>query len=138
MAIPVGADLGGAIRLVSYAAPENLSPGQGFYVRLYWQAIQPPRFGYVVFVHLLNANGQLAASHDGPPMEGQCPTWTWLPGQIVLDVHRLELKSDASGGPHRLQVGMYEWPSLERLPVRDSQGMEQPDRLIVLQAIEVQ
>jgi hypothetical protein len=38
---------------------------------------------------------------------------------------------------YRLQVGMYRWPSLERLPVWDSGGIEQVDRVIVLQSIEV-
>jgi hypothetical protein len=33
---------------------------------------------------------------------------------------------------------MYPWPSLERLPVWDSQGVEQMDRVVVLQSVEVE
>jgi hypothetical protein len=32
---------------------------------------------------------------------------------------------------------MYEWPGMERLPVWDKDGVEQPDRVVVLQSIEL-
>jgi hypothetical protein len=106
-------------------------------VTLYWEAQREPEEDYIVFVHLLDAEGQVVASHDGPPMEGRYPTQAWFPGDIVSDLHSATLASDTPAGMYRLQVGMYHWPSMERLLVWDSKGVEQADRVIVLQSIEV-
>ncbi|RLC62678.1 MAG: hypothetical protein DRI48_09300, partial [Chloroflexi bacterium] len=132
-ATPVGADLGEEIRLLGFEAPDSVTSGAGFDVTLYWEARQPPAEDYVVFVHLLDGAGQLVAGHDGPPLEGRYPTQAWVPGEVVADVHRLALGADVAAGTYRLQVGMYRWPSLERLAVWDGEGREQPHGALVLQ-----
>jgi len=132
-----GAKLGEQVSLVGYEAPGSVSPGTGLDVTLYWEPLQPPDDDYVVFVHLLGADGQLVASHDGPPMEGRYPTQAWLPGDIVPDVHPMVLDPNIPAGTYHLQVGMYRWPSMERLPVWDEDGVEHPDRVVVLQPVEV-
>jgi len=137
IAKPVDARLGSEISLLGYDAVDSAPPGAEFDVTLYWEARQPPEEDYVVFVHLLSADGQLVSGHDGPPMGGRYPTSVWLPGEVVPDIHPMVLDPETPVGTYRLQVGMYRWPSLERLPVWDSQGVEQPDRVLVLQSIEV-
>ena len=134
----VDANLGNRIRLSGFEAPDALSPGEEFDVTIYWEALQPLEDDYVVFVHLLDPNGQPVATHDSPPMDRRYPTTAWIPGDIVPDAHHLVLSPDVPAGTYRLQAGMYQWPSMERLPVWDREGAEQPDRLIVLQSIEVQ
>jgi hypothetical protein len=134
----VDANLGNQIRLWSYEAPDALSPGEEFDVAIYWEALQPLEDDYVVFVHLLDPYGQPVAAHDSPPMDRRYPTTAWIPGDIVPDVHHLVLSPDVPAGTYRLQAGMYHWPRMERLPVWDKEGTEQPDRLILLQLIEVQ
>jgi hypothetical protein len=135
---PVGASFGDQIRLSSFEAQDNLSPGTEFEVTLYWEALRPPDDDYVVFVHLVDAEGQIVASHDGPPMDGRYATGAWLPGEVVPDTHRLALDSGVPTGTYRLWVGMYRWPDVERLPVWDSQGVEQAERSIVLQSLVVE
>jgi hypothetical protein len=71
-------------------------------------------------------------------MNGQYTTKMWLPGEIVPDTHRIVLDPQTPVGTYRLYAGMYRWPSLERLPVWDSQGIEQADRVILLQHVQVQ
>jgi hypothetical protein len=134
---PVGASLGDQINLLGFEVADSVSPGEDIDVTLYWEAQREPEEDYIVFVHVLDAEGQIVASHDGPPMEGRYPTRAWLPGDIIPDLHSAPLAPDAPGGVYRLQVGMYHWPSMERLPVWDSEGVEQADRVIVLQSIEV-
>jgi hypothetical protein len=133
---PAEASFGDEIRLLGYEVTDTVSPGSGIDVTLYWQAQRAPEDDYVVFVHLMNAEGQAVASHDGPPMEGRYVTSAWLPGDVTQDVHRLVLDATTPAGTYWLRVGMYAWPSLERLPVWDSQG-EQPDSTTTLQFIEV-
>jgi hypothetical protein len=133
----VNADLGGQISLLSFETVESVSPGAEFNVTLYWEAQQPPDGDYVVFVHLLDAAGEVVASHDGPPVDGRYATSAWYPGDIVQDVHRLALDPFVPPGEYQLQVGMYSWPDLERLPVRDSLGEGQVGQIVALQSIQV-
>jgi hypothetical protein len=70
-------------------------------------------------------------------MEGRYPTQAWLPGDIVPDVHHVPLDPNVPAGTYHLQVGMYRWPSMERLPVWDEDGVEHPDRVVFLQPVEV-
>ena len=134
----VNANFGNQINLLGFEAADSLLPGSEFDVTLYWEARHPPNDDYVVFVYLLDANGQSIAQHDGPPMNGQYTTKMWLPGEIVPDVHRIVLDDHTPVGTYQLHAGMYRWPSLERLPVWDSQEIEQADRVIFLQPIRVQ
>jgi hypothetical protein len=134
----VDANLGDEIGLLGFEVADDLSPGSDFDVVLYWEARRPPEENYVVFVHLLDAEGQIVANHDGSPMQARYPTRAWLPGDIVRDVHRLVLDSSVPVGEYQLKVGMYRWPDLDRLPVWDSQGVEQADRAFVLQSVRVQ
>lgn len=135
---PVGASFDDQIRLLSFEAQDNLSPGTEFDVILYWETLRLPDDDYVVFVHLVDAVGQVIASHDGPPMDGRYATGTWLPGELVPDVHHLILDSSVPAGEYQLRIGLYQWPSMERLLVWDSQGMEQMERSIVLQSLVVE
>jgi hypothetical protein len=134
----VDANFGNQIGLLGFEAVDSLSPGSEFDVTLYWEARQPPDDDYVVFIYLLDANGQSVAQHDGPPVNGRYNTRMWLPGEVVPDVHSIALAPDIPAGTYRLYAGLYRWPDLERLPVWDSQGIEQADRVIFLQPVQVQ
>jgi len=133
----VEAIFGDRIRLVSFAAPDSVPSGQTFDVRLYWKALQPLEEDYIVFVHLLNASGELVASHDGPPRDRESPTSTWLPGDVVPDVHPVELGEDIPAGTYQLWVGIYTWPDIERLAVRDREGVEQINQTLFLRTVEL-
>jgi hypothetical protein len=84
---------------------------------------------YTVFIHALDADGQLIAQFDGPPMNGLYPTDAWLPGQIVADTHAVRLPRSV----HSLAVGLYDAQSLTRLPVTDADGQALPNDAIILQ-----
>jgi hypothetical protein len=133
----VDAKFGDRITLLGFEAQDSVTAGSELEVTLYWSAQQLPGEDYVVFVHLMDDTSQPVASHDGSPMDGRYPSRAWFPGDVVPDAHRLALDSTLPAGTYRLQVGLYRWPSLERLPVWDSEGVEQTDRSLFLQQIEV-
>ncbi|MBN1488066.1 MAG: hypothetical protein JW981_10520 [Anaerolineae bacterium] len=137
-ATSVMAQFGDRIKLLGVETPEYTAPGESLDVTLHWQALAPPGDNYVVFVHLLDSSGQLVANHDAPPMAGRYPTTAWLPGEMLPDVHTLQLAPQLPPGDYDLYVGMYQWPSVERLPVYDQTGVEQENRVILLQTITVQ
>jgi hypothetical protein len=135
---PVEATFGDQIRLVSFEVVDSIAPGENLAVRLYWKALQPIGEDYIVFVHLIDATGERVASHDGVPREKTSPTSTWFPGDIVPDAHRFDLAPDVPAGTYQLWVGMYTWPDIERLPVRDREGTEQANRTLFLRSVNVQ
>jgi len=86
---------------------------------LYWQATEdaPPPLDYSVYVHLLDAEGNLIAGWDSAPLLGKYPTRFWTPGERLLDYRPLRVPEDLPLGPASLRIGIYEPISGERLPV---------------------
>jgi hypothetical protein len=97
---------------------------------LSWRPLQPIPYDATTFVHLREMDDTLLAQSDQQPVEGRFPTSYWIPGQIVTDTINLPLPKDLHHGPFVLSIGMYTWPSLERLPVTDTSGTPQRDNAI--------
>ncbi len=107
---------GSAIELVGYDLAEAVyAPGSSLKVTLYWHAQQTPDRNYRVFVHLLDAEGQIVAQHDGAPGEGELPALGWLPGEYLVDIHRLALPPALPAGAYSLLVGLYDPVTRQRL-----------------------
>jgi len=98
-------------------------------ITLHWQAAAPMGRNYTVFVHVLDAQGNIVAQDDGPPGDPFFPTSTWLPGDIVLDARMLTLPADASPGEYIVLVGLYYEPTADRLPAVDVAGHPLGDAL---------
>jgi len=114
----------------------EVAPGQALRVTFHWWAMSPLEEDYSVFVHLLDEAGTLRWQHDGMPGFGMRPTRGWRPGEVVTDVHEVQLPPDAPAGSYRLEVGVYSAATWQRLRVLDEQGAVQGDRLL-LDAIRV-
>jgi mannosyltransferase len=97
------------------------APGATLQVTLYWHALRPTPTGYTVFVHLLGADGKLLAQHDGWPVNGLRPTWTWQPDESLLDRHTLALPPQVAGGTGTLLVGLYDSQTIVRQRFADGQ-----------------
>jgi hypothetical protein len=91
-------------------------------IRMYWQALQPPANDYTVFVHLLDAQGQIVVQRDQQPTGGQMPTSTWPRGYTVKDEVVLNVPANLAQGTYRLVTGVYHPLSLVRLPATDAEG----------------
>ena len=113
-------------------APSPASPGGTIQIDLYWQALADMDIPYTVFVHLLDASGQVAAGHDGQPVSGARPTTGWVPGEFITDRHDLSLPLDLPPGEYVVEVGMYDAGAqgLPRLPVLGADGQAATDRVI--------
>ena len=132
-------NVGNAISLLGYRLPSKspIHPGGSLKVYLYWQSIGTPPRDVTAFVHLLDASGVLRAQSDSAPRNGTYPTSVWTPGEIILDSRTLTLPTDAPPGAYHLEVGMYEWPSLQRLPITDAQNHAQDDHYVLPETIQV-
>jgi hypothetical protein len=137
---PLDVDLGNQIRLLAYdliPSPSRGGLGGGISLTLHWQALRPPKDGYTVFVHLLDSDGNLAAQHDGPPLNGVYPTSKWVVGDIFTQQIELDVPQDVPPGTYDLVVGMYTYPDIVRLPVASDRPHAQ-DGLVWLQAVEIE
>jgi mannosyltransferase len=89
---------------------------------LYWQALKETESSYTVFVHLLDADGQIRAQGDELPCEGARLTTGWLQGEVVIDRHKMALPDEIPPGRYSLIWGMYDATTGVRLPVSAMDG----------------
>ena len=99
---------GDAVALLSHDLVGEIGPGKTTVLRLSWQT-GPDGLDadYTVFVHLLDADGNIAQQWDAPPTGGWYPTSYWDPGEVVLDDHELYVSPDLTPGDYRIIIGLY-------------------------------
>lgn len=107
----------------------RLIEGDSLTLELYWRAVGRPAGDYTIFVHVMNGETLLAQA-DARPQDGALPTWAWLPGELVVTTHTLAVPggTDNIGA---IYVGMYTFPSLERLPIEHNGIMVEDGRLLL-------
>ena len=93
--------------------------GRRIILTLYWRptAAAPAPRSYSVYIHLLDAEGNMIAQWDGVPLLGQYPTIYWRAGESLLDYWDFHVPEDVPLGPAQLRIGLYDPLSGERLPV---------------------
>ena len=127
---PLGAELGGMVRLLGYDLPADwVAAGGEMPVTLYWQVVRAPDRDYHVFLHLSDAEGQLVGQGDGPPLGDNYPTSFWGAGEMLTDRHTLRVRADTPGGEYFVVTGLYDLASGQRLPVVLAVGGQQTDRV---------
>ncbi|MBI3764421.1 MAG: hypothetical protein HY260_21485 [Chloroflexi bacterium] len=102
---PANLTLGDTVRLIGFdLAPlaSDLRPPTSS-LTLYWQSLAETETDYTVFVHVLDANGQIVAQRDAAPRDNAYPTSLWMKGEYVSDPYTIALAS----GTYALEVGMY-------------------------------
>ncbi len=95
---------------------------------LYWESATAVADSYKVFIHILDAAGNLIAQADRPPVHGLAPTHRWQPGDLVRDPLQLPFPLDAA----ELRLGLYTEEN-GRLPVS---GAASVDDAVVLWRVE--
>ncbi|MBN1488213.1 MAG: hypothetical protein JW981_11275, partial [Anaerolineae bacterium] len=114
----IDAELGDIATLSGFdlAPAAQIQSGDSLHLILAWRAgTGTEGTDFTVFVHLLAGQGNIIAQHDGKPVNGTRLTGGWLPGEILLDEHLLEIPVSYAG-PATLRVGMYNAASGMRLP----------------------
>jgi hypothetical protein len=126
------------IRLEGYELTSSrLRRGQDLVLILYWRALGKSPCDYTVFVHLVDSQGQTVAGVDEMPRNGKERTSGWRTNQFTADAHVIRIPEDAPPGQDlRLEVGLYNLETMERLPVVDRQGAQTID-MIVIEPFEV-
>ncbi len=84
---------------------------------LFWQATAPIPTDYTVFVHVVDAAGQLVGQWDQVPGHGSAPTSSWSSQQIVVDDYHIDLALADAQYPLRVLTGLYDPADGRRVPI---------------------
>ena len=134
LATPVGAEFGADIELFGY---DLGGPRDGALpLTLYWRARSAPDTSWAVFIHLVDAAGQIVAQADTIPVGGERPTTGWRRGEYITDTYRLALPPGLPTGDYRINVGLYNPDDGTRPPVT-LDGAPQPDNQLTLTTVEL-
>jgi hypothetical protein len=88
--------------------PESPTPGQPFWLTLFWQATTDVNHDYVVLLRLLADEGSEVAYWLGRPVRSGYPTQEWQRGQIVQDPWRLDIPPDISPERYQLEIALFD------------------------------
>ncbi len=88
----------------------------------YWQPTEPLDRTLKVSLRALRADGTAASGEDGAPvvvdrfpLRQVYPSWAWLPGEVVRDVHYLPIRGAAAEETAQVLVVVYDARTIEEL-----------------------
>jgi hypothetical protein len=121
------------ITLEGYAVPSRaIQRDQALVVILTWSTATQVNKDYAVFAHLVDSNGAIIAEYDAQPQRGKTPTSAWQRGQKIVDALVLPLDPGTPlGENYRLEVGMYDRATMQRLSVVDKDGRPVDDKIVI-------
>jgi hypothetical protein len=122
---PVEADFAGLISLLAYEVLEGEDGSLSLI--LYWRCLERMENDYTVFVHLLDAEGNIVAQGDSPPVQGHYPTTIWAVGEMVRDEHPLVGPPEAVARGVRFAVGWYSAQEGRLGVITDSEATDHVD-----------
>jgi hypothetical protein len=93
-----------------------------------WSALKQPDKDYTLFIHFLDANGNMLGQSDAQPFNGQYPTGLWDAGERVRDVREIAMPA----GTARLRIGWYDAITGARLPAQSVDGSRLQDDIVLL------
>ena len=117
-ATAIGDDFRGMTQLIGYDVQHQ---GDQLIVDWYWQGSGQVDYPYVVFNHLLNDQGQIAAQQDDRPQRGQPLMTCWQSGELYRDQHAIQ-QPNMPPGKYTLEIGLYNPQTGVRVPVSNADG----------------
>jgi hypothetical protein len=106
-------DLGEAFALYGYTLERDADTLR---LELVWQARTAVPVDYTVFVHLVDAEGNILAQDDVMPQSNGYPTSLWAAGEYVVDAHTF---AEVLPGVVAARVGLYDQNTGQRLRLAD-------------------
>lgn len=107
---PNPVDFDDFVTLVSFSPLGFLEAKSGTFatITVHWVANGTPSTDYTVFVQLVDGDGNLVASGDAPPLNGDYPTGLWEAGESIIDPKSIQIPADIEPGTYQIFVGLYD------------------------------
>ncbi len=115
---PLEATFDRKIKLLGYELTRDVTT-RGVRVTLYWKAVAQVDALYTVFVHVLDGKGDIIATGDAMPGNGDFPTTGWIENEFITDAHGLTLPPDLPAGGYPIEIGLYDPTTGVRLKSAD-------------------
>jgi hypothetical protein len=106
--------------------------GEVLELSMWWRSVAPLYQDATIFLHLYDAEGQLIATADAPPLSGGFPTSLWQPGDRVRDERTVPLP-EGGVSPVQLGIGWYDPGTGIRLAATTADGERLPDDTVKIQ-----
>ena len=100
-----------------------LQAGRNLEILSFWEITNSPQDDIKLFLHILDAGGEIVAQHDGLDILIQ----GLQPGDELVQLHTIHLPEDLSPGEYGLQIGAYQTADNTRLQLADGRS----DRLLL-------
>jgi len=127
---PVNAVFEGVISLNNATVlDESPAPGDTIRMAFDWSSETAVEDNFFIFTHILDADSNLVAQHDGEPSGSLRPFTTWEPDEIITDRYAIRLAADLAPGSYRVLTGIYNPASGLRLRV--TEGSDLPDAVLI-------
>jgi hypothetical protein len=109
-------------RLLGYDLLGDLSPDSAHVrVTLYWRVLEATDQPHRVNVRLVDSNGLVLAEHESEPADGAAPTTKWRAGEVIEDIHELEI-AGGEPSPVNLELRLLDAAG-SSLPTEDGAGV---------------
>lgn len=134
--VTLGVNLDDLISLDAANLPlDQVRPGEELEATLLWHGQQHINTPYTVFLHFVDANGNIVAQIDREPL---LPTPSWPISVTIDDPYTLVIPPGTVSGIYRLLVGLYPTGDpFNRLPVKDvgKTTADNNDRILIKEII---
>ena len=124
---------GGKLALIGWSAPGSWVAGEEERVSARFLGLQPIVRDYVISVSV-RGDRVLGGPFDGVPALGAVPTFKWVRGSQVTDVHLIQVQP-GGGGEAELTLGVYDAFTTAELPALDERIARQGRAYVSLQRI---
>lgn len=125
-------NLAGQVTLTGYdLGTSSVAPGDILPVTLFWQATAPISQPLKVFIHLLDAQGNILAQRDGEPGGGNQPRIEWPTGDRVVDRQGVLIPLGTPPVAAQVVAGLYRADTGQRLAIVASDQAGDADRIFL-------
>lgn len=106
------------IQLLGISASSPILPGNNVEVFAFWQkAGESPMDTFISFAHIVDTSDKTIIVQDDHQLAQQIyPVSAWQYNEIVIERYLLEIPEEAPGNLN-LVIGIYNWPTLNRLEI---------------------
>jgi hypothetical protein len=121
-----------SIILEQTAIPTKVVPrGQALIAIFVWRVSTIVEKDYTLFAHLLDAGDKIITQSDGLLTSVGEPTNRWRPASSYVTPIVLPIDANTPAGTYRLEIGLYDAATLERLLIVDATGLPISDKLVI-------
>ncbi|MBI5031816.1 MAG: DUF2723 domain-containing protein [Chloroflexi bacterium] len=106
-----------ALDLIGYSThpSSTLHAGDLGLLTLFWRIPQPVSARFTISFRLMDSQDRMVYQRDLEPASGMRPTIGWAPNEVVSDDIGFFIPPDASPGPYRLEIVVYDSATGENL-----------------------